>query len=51
MATTYIQGEHLTMGNDLLVKGVSERVVAPLSYYLMDLACPAEAAQEPFLSG
>ena len=41
----------VTTGNDLLVKGVSERVVAPLSYYLMDLACPAEAAQEPFLSG
>ena len=37
------------MGNDLLVKGVPERVVAPPSYSLMDPACPAEAARELLL--
>ena len=40
-----------TMGNDLLVKGVPERVVTPLSNSLMDLACPAEASREPFPPG
>ena len=36
------------MGNDLPVKRVPERVVAPLSYSLMDLACPVVAAQDSF---
>ena len=34
------------MVNDLLVKGVPERVVAPPSYSLMHPACPAVAARE-----
>ena len=41
----------VTMQNDLLVKRVPERVVAPLSYSLKDLPCLLEAAPEPFLSG
>ena len=36
------------MGNDLPVKRVPECVVAPLSYSLMDLACPVVAAQDSF---
>ena len=39
------------MQNDLLVKRVPDRVVAPLSYSLKDLPCLLEAAPEPFLSG
>jgi hypothetical protein len=35
-----------TMGNDLLVKGVPERVVAPPSYSLMHPACPAVTARK-----
>ena len=39
------------MQNDLLVKRVPERFVAPLSYSLKDLPCLVEAATEPFPSG
>ncbi len=38
-----------TMGNDLLVKGVPERVLAPPPFSLIDPACPAEAARELLL--
>jgi hypothetical protein len=37
-----------SMGNDLPVKRVPERVVTPLSYSLMDLANPVVAAQDSF---
>jgi hypothetical protein len=34
------------IGNDLLLKRVPERVVTPLSYSLLDLACPVVVVQD-----